>query len=399
MFEIVLQEILKTIRLLVTQPLLYWVIFLILVSSYERVERERINFGYKIFDQYVEWRETLLFSIVFGLLLSTIMLGVGFVFSYETIYLINIIIIMLSITCRYTLLSPSYTLGLTYLMMLLLPSVLTYQSFLPKNLFSHNNFTGIVILLGLLLLGEAFLLSRTKRNKTLPNLVKSKRGIWIGQHHLRKIAVLPLLFLVPYGAIEPFFPDWPYLNIGSSSYSVMMIPFVIGFDHPIKGNMPEQAAKQLSRSIGFLGIVVLLIAIGSYYIPMLSIISVILAIIGREYIVYKLRMQNENNVPYFTSLNQGLKVLSIIPNTPADRLNILVGEIIIRVNDQQIKTIDDYYKALQDRGAFFKLEVLDDAGEVRFIQSAFYEDDHYKLGIIFTQNRHRDQRKEPKQVG
>ncbi len=48
-----------------------------------------------------------------------------------------------------------------------------------------------------------------------------------------------------------------------------------------------------------------------------------------------------------------------------------------------------FYQALQKSGAFFKLDIIDDAGEVRFVQSAFYEGDHHELGLIFTEKPYR----------
>ncbi len=36
---------------------------------------------------------------------------------------------------------------------------------------------------------------------------------------------------------------------------------------------------------------------------------------------------------------------------------------------------------------FFKLEILGENGEVRFVQSALYEEDHHELGIITANSR------------
>lgn len=393
LIELILSESLKTINLLFAQPLLYWAVILVIVSGYQRIKHERINFGYKIFDAYSEWKQTWRFSLIFGLILSVITIGIGIVFSYETIFLLSIVVILLSITCRFSLLSVSYTIGITYLLILLLPFVLPYQTFLPTDLFTQTNFTGLILLLGIFLFGEAFLLRRMKRNESFPSLTISQRGVWIGQHHLKKMSVIPFLILVPHGAIQSIAPLWPYFDIGAQSYSIMIVPFIIGFDHVVKGALPLHTAHQLSRSIALLAFIVILLACGSIFVSWLSLVAVIVAIIGREYITYNNRMKDRDQIPYFTRLDEGLKVLSIIPGTPADRLNILVGEIIVKVNGQTITSIDDYYAALQDSGAFFKLDIIDDAGEVRFVQSAFYEGDHHKLGIIFTQDRYRNDEK------
>lgn len=393
LIEAWLTEGVKALGKLFLQPLLYWSIILIVISGYQRIKRERINFGYKIFDVFYEWKHTWRFSLVFGLIISMITLGIGVVFTYETIVLLSIVVILLSMTGKFHLLSPSYTIGLTYILLLLFPFLLTYQSIIPHDFFSQSNFTGLVLLLGILLFGEAYLLRRTNRNESFPSLTTSQRGVWIGQHHLKKLSMIPFFALVPYGAIESFAPFWPYFNIGAETYSLLFIPFIIGYDHVVRGRLPYHTALQLSRSLALLAFMIVVLACASIFVPWISLIGIIIAILGREFVNYKQHVEDRDHIPYFAPLDEGLKVLSIIPGTPADRLNILVGEIIVKVNGQTIKSVDDFYESLQDSGAFFKLDIIDDAGEVRFVQSAFYEGDHHKLGIIFTQDRYRQDEK------
>jgi len=78
----------------------------------------------------------------------------------------------------------------------------------------------------------------------------------------------------------------------------------------------------------------------------------------------------------------------MIPDSPADRLGILVGETILKVNGVVVTNSTEFYGALQASGAYFKLDVIDENGEVRFINSAFFEEDHYELGIIFAEKPH-----------
>src|SRR5699024_9410854 len=127
----------------------------------------------------------------------------------------------------------------------------------------------------------------------------------------------------------------------------------------------------------------------SYYVPWLSLASVLIAIIGREIINYRERMINKKNQPYFYQDNLGLRALSIIPNSPAERLGILVGEKIVKVNDIPIHSHGDFYESLLNIVSFFKIEIVDDQGEVRFLQSPFYEGEHHKLGLIFVTKPYR----------
>ncbi|HLR52070.1 MAG TPA: PDZ domain-containing protein [Candidatus Avamphibacillus sp.] len=383
-------EIAKAIGKFFLNPLFYWGILLVVIAGYRRIKKERIFFGSRVFDIFSEWKNTWILSILSGLLISAILLGVGIVFSYETIITLIIIAIILSITMRYTMLSVSYTIGLTYLLLLFLPYLWDEQTYFNYNLFSNINYAGIAILLGLFLSVEAILISKSKRNETCPSLVKGKRGNWIGQHHIKKLSLIPVFLLVPTGMLTPIEPYWPFFPLGEETYSIVLFPFLIGFDYKVTSDLPVIVSKRLGKGILVLGIVVLLLAVGSIYIPWLSLVAVLVAILGREIINYRERMKNKKEQPYFFQDDNGLKVLGIIPHTPAARLDILVGEKILKVNGYPVKTTYDFYRALQNRGSFFKMTVLDDNGEIRFIQSAFYEGDHHKLGLIFTTEPYRE---------
>src|SRR5699024_8552571 len=383
-------EIAKAIGKFFLNPLFYWGILLVVIAGYRRIKKERIFFGSRVFDIFREWKNTWILSILSGLLISAILLGVGIVFSYDTIITLIIIAIILSITMLYTMLSVSYTIGLTYLLLLFLPYLWDEQTYFNYNLFSNINYAGIAILLGLFLSVEAILISKSKRNETCPSLVKGKRGNWIGQHHIKKLSLIPVFLLVPTGMLTPIEPYWPFFPLGEETYSIVLFPFLIGFDYKVTSDLPVIVSKRLGKGILLLGIVVLLLSVSSIYIPWLSLVAVLVAILGREIINYRERMKNKKEQPYFFQDDNGLKVLGIIPHTPAARLDILVGEKILKVNGYLVKTTYDFYRALQNRGSFFKMTVLDDNGEILFIQSAFYEGDHHKLGLIFTTEPYRE---------
>ncbi|ASN07321.1 PDZ domain-containing protein [Virgibacillus necropolis] len=381
-------EIIKGIGKLFLNPLTYWIFILFLFAGLRRIRKERTNFGVKIFNVFSEWKGTGFISIIAGILVSGICIGVGIMFSYETLALICLVSILLSLTLRFTLLSPSYTIGITLLVLLFIPTIIENQSYVDTELFTDLNFVGFSILIGLFLLVEAFLTYRIKRREAYPDLALGSRGKWIGLHHLRKLSIIPFFTLVPTGLITPFASYWPHISVGGETYSLLLIPFIIGFNHSVKSILPEKAAKQLGKKIGVLGILVLVLAVGSIYFWGLSIVAAILAILGREFISYKHRVMDSGRQSYFSRNLRGLTVIAIIPNTPADRLEIQIGETINKVNGKRIRDVNEFYYFLQKSGAFFKLEVLDLAGEVRLLQSAFYQNDHHELGLIFVKDKY-----------
>lgn len=389
-------ELLQFVIHLLTHPLLYWSFIFIFLTGYFRMKRERINFGVKIFPIFSESKHTWKLSILFGIILSIIFLAIGFVFTYEFILLLAIVTIILTLTFRTSLLSPSYTIGLSLICVALAPSLLKYQSYLAVDVFSDVYFSMVAIVLGLFLALEAFFVSRVTRNEVFPTLVKSERGVWIGQHQLKKATVIPFFALIPGGGIIPFAEYWPHFSLGAETYTFVIIPFLLGFNFTVRNGAIEKSANRIGRHISLLSLLVILIAIASLWESRLGLIAAVIAILGREIIAYKFKQYDKAEVASFNKLDDGLKVLAIIEGTPADKLGILVGETITKVNDIELSHANDFYKELRSSGAAFKLEVIDDNGEIRFIKHARFEHNHHSLGIIFTDQPRRLHLKESK---
>lgn len=395
MVETWLLELAKGIGRLFLNPLFYWTIILVLLAGYKRIKKERRDFGVKVFDVFTEWKRTWIPAIISGLIISVAIIGAGVVFSYGTLLILSIIMVILSLNLRFTLLSASYTVGLTYIVLLFLPSILENQRFIDQELFTETNFVGLMLLLGVMLLVEGFFIQRVRRNESFPNLVLSERGIWIGHHRLKKMSIIPLFLLVPGGMIESFAPYWPLISIGENSYGIVLFPFLLGFNHIARSKLVPIAARQLGKQILLLGVLVIAVSVGGFYFNGfgLSLAALIIAIFGREFITYRYRMKDKKKNPYFQPHAKGIQVLGIIPGTPAERLEIQIGEVIAKVNDKRISSPDEFYEALRSTGAYFKLDILDDRNEVRFVQGALYEDDHYKLGLIFMKEPYRMKKK------
>ncbi|WP_430790996.1 PDZ domain-containing protein [Virgibacillus flavescens] len=386
-------ELIKGIGKLFLNPLTYWIVILLVLAGLRRTRRERINFGSKISDVFSECKGTWLTSLVAGLLISGICIGVGLVFTYETLALLCIVTILLSIALRFTMLSPSYTIGFTLFILLFMPTVIDNQSYFNADLFSEINFTGVSLLIGLFLFVEAGVTHGVRKNQSFPDLQLSSRGKWFGFHHIKKLSVIPFFTLVPSGLITPFAAYWPSVSLDGESYGLILFPFIVGFDHTVKSVIPEIAAQKLGKQIYLLGTIVLCIAIGSIYMWSLSIVAAVVAIIGREYITYRHRGMERKRQSLFNRNHRGLSIIAIKPHTPAERLDINIGEIVSKVNGQPVQDVEEFYYYLQKSGAFFKLEVLDLAGEVRLIQSALYQNDHHELGLVFVKERYHSSEK------
>lgn len=382
LIEIWLIEIVKTIVKFFFNPLFYWFFIFIFILSIQRIKQERRFFGIKIFGIYQEWKGIILISLMSGIVLSIVTVGTGFVFNYDIIAVLMISIFIMSLTFNPAYLSPVYTIGLTYIILLFLPFIsakYNYTVNLPANIL----FTQLTILLGILLFVEAILVKKLKNNQIPPQLKLSDRGVWVGVLNSRKVTLIPFLLFIPSNSLGFISDFWPYFNIGETQYSLIIVPFILGFKYKVVNEQLYKATDKIAMRTLTLGIIILILAIGSIYIPALSFLAIIIAIIGKEFISINFKLKSNKGEMYYRPLDNGLKILAIIPNSPADRLNLLVGETIVKVNNQKINTETKFYSALQHKSASFKLDVLNNDGEVRFISGSLYEFEDHNLGLIF----------------
>ena len=198
--------------------------------------------------------------------------------------------------------------------------------------------------------------------------------------------MVPVFLLIPGNVLTLPYEWWPVFTIGDNTYSLMLVPFAVGMHQKIQGMLPKESIQLMGSRVIGLGIFITLVAVAGYWFPIASIVAVALAMIGREALTLSQRLQEENMPFYFSKKNHGVMILGILPESPAEKMALGVGELITKVNGTLVHDEQSFYEALQWNGAHCKLEVLDTNGQIRFVQRALYEGDHHELGILFVQD-------------
>ncbi|MFG6148019.1 PDZ domain-containing protein [Halobacillus sp. B23F22_1] len=383
--DIWLQEAIQGLVRLGIQPLLYWSLLLLFVISIRRMKQERKRFGTRVYDIFTEGRSTWKVSLAAGFFLTVFAIGIGVVLPYYYLLLVAVITIVLSLPFHLKLLSPVYTVGLSVLLLWLLPFL--PAGVLPAEMVSvltSVSLSATAILMSLLLLVEGIFLTQTSSRRTFPERIVSQRGKKIGQHRVKKLAVIPMVSLFPAGMIEPFAPWWPMFSVGDGSYGFVLFPLLLGYEWVARAQSPKLAAITLGKQTNGLAMLSLLFAAASIFLPVLAIAAVIIAVIGRLFI-YTFHKSREKSKPYFTQDQRGVRILGTIPGSPADEMDLLPGELIVRVNGIPVASVHEFYEALQTNRTLTKVEVRDFRGENRYEQRAMYEGDHHELGLLFVQ--------------
>ncbi|WP_226580554.1 PDZ domain-containing protein [Halobacillus litoralis] len=378
-------EFIEGIGRMFSLPFLYIAVGMVVWLSAKRIKQERSAFGTRVFDRFSEWKGTWSTALSSGILLSVAGVAGGIVLSFPLLILIAGVLLLVSLTGRLTWHSSVYTLGITALFLLVLPFLPgEWQDYSWIETLQETPLTGITVLMSVLLFTESLLLLKTTPSDTFPERTKGRRGMWIGQHRGRRLAIVPFFALIPGGAVEPFASWWPLISIGGESFGIVLVPFVLGMEWLVRGQSPETASKTIGRHTFLAAVLILMLTIGSFFFEPLALAVVAVGIIARE-LIYTGHRARENKTPFFSSHPQGVRILGVIPNSSAAQMGLIPGELIMRVNNIPVRSESQFYEALQNTGAFAKIEVCDERGENRYVQRALYESDHYELGLVFVE--------------
>jgi hypothetical protein len=381
-------ELLKGTGKLFLHPVFYYLVFLAGLLGVSRVKRERRNFHVRVEDAYFELRQLFPIGIVTGLVISVVSISAGIVIPFAAVVLTALFTLLWSLTTKVRLLAPAYTVGAAFFALIFVVQEGWSLPYIP-DLFTGPDekiFPSMAVLLAILTIGEGVVILKNGPKGTSPKLIKSKRGLTVGIHEVNRLWMLPVFLLLPGGAIQPPFEWWPVFSLGDQSYSLILVPFAVGFHQQIQGLLPKEAVRLVGKRVIVLGAIIFIASIAGYWWPIASIAAVALAILGREAITLHQRLHEENLPFYFSKRNNGLMILGIIPESPAGKMGLQVGEMVTKVNGVRVQNEKKFYEALQRNRAHCKLEVLDVNGQVRFVQRALFEGDHHELGILFVQD-------------
>lgn len=388
MGQLWLLEIAKAIGRFFMNPVFYFSIILVLTAGFMRVKRERSDFNVRVHNGFHELKHLLPAGLLTGMMISIITLGAGLIFPFELIAAVAVITVVLGIVGNARLLSPALTIGLPVLAVFAIQYLPIHIPYLDALAEDPLLLTAIPVFIGLMVFTEGLLILKNGLWDVSPKLRTSRRGLTVGALQVKRLWLLPVFFLLPAGPITSAFEWWPAIQWGTESYSLVLVPFLLGFQQQVQSTLPKETVGRMGKQVVALGILLLASAtLSTLYPNIVSPIVVGAAVVGRLWISYMHRVRENNSLYYFTPRNNGAIILDVLPGSPAAKMELKTGEIIQSCNNISVTNKEELFEALLKNRAYCKLEVLDVNGEKRFAQCALYEGDHHELGILFVEKR------------
>lgn len=388
MFLDIIIEILKSVGRLFINPLLYIAILFVILIGYRRVINERKSFKIRIHWGFSEALMLLKEGWAWSIIVSIISLVIGIVLPMEYIVLVTFISIICVATFYYHFASVAYPFACAFLILWFIYTQDVSWTFFDwtfdADAMHLKMLSSIPILIGILLIVEGKLIAKNAARLASPRLQKSARGLNAVTFLAKRLWVLPVFFLIPGDVISKIIPFWPLFHLGGETYGLIIFPVVIGFQQRARKMLPNPFYAQIGRTVILLGAVVIIEGIISYFVPLLGIASVIVAIVGRALISIIYSISERKGKFAVSPQNEGVVIAAVLPSSPAEAMGLQIGEIIRKVNGESVHSEDELYRALQLNAAHCKIEVLDTDGELRLRQHVIFHHDHFRIGLLLV---------------
>ncbi|AZN82318.1 hypothetical protein [Lactiplantibacillus plantarum] len=383
-------QVLKIFELFLLQPLVWLGLLRSYLTAKRRVKSERQHFQSAINPQLVEVHHFLVDGCLLGVLMTIISLALGLVVApiwvviYEVVAAISLIISPGALV-------PVTAFGLSWLVYWIMsPELTTVGGALQRHGVAMTSMSGNLVVNGLLLLAivlaaTAVLLRHYDYEGRSPQLQPDQRGKRLVRYQWQQLLVLPVGVLVPGDWLHATISWWPVFMVGERSFSILLLPLLVGTSVRVYKQLPQIAWRQLAARYGWVTLASVLVAIIARFAvlsPQWLLALMGLIVVLTWGILAQHRYHDRHQQFRYSDTEQGVRVIGLRPHTPADKLNLDLGDIILECNRQPVNTEAEFYAALLKSPTYVHLKVRNRQQELIITETAIYNGAPHELGIV-----------------
>lgn len=388
MYATILVELLQGIGRFLINPLFYLTIMFAVLLGYTRVKRERRFFHIRVANGWSELKSSLTGGLLVSLVLSLVIVAAGLAVTPQFLLVLSVITIVGMVLYTLHLLSSVILITASFMVLVVLNQTGMAFTFMGIEVdgavWNDASVVPLCILAGLLVMAEGWLIRKKGAYFASPILEKTKRGMKAVAYLSKSVWLLPLLLVVPGEGISSYVPYWPQFTLGEESFSLVLFPLVIGFQQKVRKTLPIYFYPKLARTVTLLGVAITLGGITGYFMKEAAFIMLLAGSLIRLLITLQYKMQERADVYAVAPSSNGAMIAAVLPNSPAEKMGLVTGEVIKKVNGREVQTERELYEALQVNAAHCKIEVLDHHQELRLTQHVVHSDDHHGIGLLLA---------------
>jgi hypothetical protein len=259
----------------------------------------------------------------------------------------------------------------------------------------------VLALVAVLHITESILIAVSGRYGAMPLFLRQPGGRLVGAFSLQNFWPLPLVLLaavaVPGGEVSGDMvnmPDWwPLLPLGVEPpaghqwvYAMLPVVAALGYSDIAVASSPGARRRQSAFHLALYSIVLLGLALLSEQYVWLQVIAALASPLGHELLIQYDNRREMAGIPRYVPPERGLMVLDTVPDTPARKLGLQPGDILLSMSGMPLNSGYDLAAAV----AYAPLECgleIERNGQISRSQVKFGSGER-KLGVILVPEGH-----------
>lgn len=380
---------------------IFWIMFFILFFQYRKLESiQKDVYGVVKYKKMEMMTSSLLAGILSGMFISILITVFGITFGkLEGAIFIIILSLLLVMLFDSHFICLSYSGGIVSLLSLILSflnskGIINISQIPILKSFLNIDITAILILVALLHLVESILMYFDGARFPVPMFFKKNNKI-VGGFVLTRFWIIPLMILIllsltPISGDTIPTPDWwPLIrpegmpkDLSDAVFSLTPLFAILGYGDFTISRLPKQKVKESSINLFMFSITLFVLVILSMKIYIFKYIAAIFSPIFHELIIIINRKKEKTLDSLWENTYDGIKILDVVPNSPAEKMGIETGDKIVAINNRRVNTLYDAKVVLDEADRYLWIDVVKLDGKVKSLEYYNYQSEIGSLGII-----------------
>lgn len=370
--------ILKFIGSYLLTPVLWLGILYVIISYNQRINKERKQFRVAINKDFYEGRNFIKYGLFFFVMGSLISMILGLTLPTNSVYIYQILVVLAFLINGFSTTSMLLVMTAAGILELVVPRFITFFG----DVFPEISGPSWLLLIFISILADYYLTRNMKKHPLSPRIKSGKRGRNIATYLGRETVVFPLLALIPSGTLFSTLNFWPVFNIGNQKFSLILFPIFISTSVKVIKRAKERVIQDKLKNIELLlGLTFVLIVL-TKFMSKLFLISLIILTVVSIFFEIKLRKKEKDANSWYVETDEGIRIISVQPETPAAKMKLQPGDVILTCNNRVINSEEEFYQALQLNSAYCHVKVRTYEGDLRIAESAIFMDSPHEIGLI-----------------
>lgn len=370
--------ILKLIGSYLLTPVLWLGILYVIISYNQRINKERKQFRVAINKDFYEGRNFIKYGLFFFVMGSLISMILGLTLPTNSVYIYQILVVLAFLINGFSTTSMLLVMTAAGILELVVPRFITFFG----DVFPEISGPSWLLLIFISILADCYLTRNMKKHPLSPRIKSGKRGRNIATYLGRETIVFPLLVLIPSGTLSSTLNFWPVFNIGNQKFSLILFPIFISTSVKVIKRAKERVIQdKLKNTELLLGLTFILIVL-TKFMSRLFLISLIILTVVSIFLEIKLRKKEKDANSWYVETDEGIRIISVQPETPAAKMKLQPGDVILTCNNRVVNSEEEFYQALQLNSAYCHVKVRTYEGDLRIAESAIFMDSPHEIGLI-----------------